>query len=1268
MRNVFSSDYVHAWTLLEACLEHGNFERAELVLFGLTEISGSTDITLAVNTYLQRLVDANFQKPYTAIDWLRKLEYQIPRFKANDATEALMLKNACTSAQRYPELLTSQIKKYSRPQLLSILRQFELLGAESIQKVLEHEKISVSDLDKATQKALNAFTKSKSSESAHLSGRMQSTLIHGGGKIADPIRKDGFDPLEPTKSPGLVGIRHILTGLQRKSQLDQKSISELADLAELPHVQNKNVDDVDFFDIWKQLETDEEKQKFDRLLEETNERRQRNVETRGVEAARMRWRQMFEQMAEADRSGSGKIQLRGLETLLWEWNQAMMPLVDNEISRLRILSQYAALSEVPKDILKDKFAGLSSKAISERFEYAPYLTLAKPENLPAMTMMELLRLNSSSRDSVRSVTAIVSVGKNVEREYKLEIRKRSMKKAGKKLKSSAAVDSNDSDAREEMLQLSPRFRSDGVNQAHFWPATIRVKIGSLLISLLMQVAKVPVTGTDPVSGTRVKSKAPAFHHSYQYQNGNKIGILRPHKVLANYLSGERTAIQPQQLPMLCKPRPWTSWNVGGYWYTPSTIIRSKDSPEQVAYIAAASERGQLQSIFDGLNVLGNTPWTVNKEIFKILSQIWNSKKEFLDIPPHVPPIPDLSDIPVPPRDSDPGVLRDYRRKCRAVTLENGRLYSQRCDLNYKLDIARALVGERFYMPHNIDFRGRAYPLSPHFNHLGNDVTRSLLIFWEGRKLGPKGLWWLKVHLANLFGVNKASHDERVRFVDENMEKVISCAEAPLSPDNTWWKEAEGPFQALATCMEIRNALRCLGGHENFESHLTVHQDGSCNGLQHYAALGGDFEGAREVNLEAAERPQDVYSRVLEIVKSKVLGEAKSESSANKDLANIVFPVLSRKVVKQTVMTHVYGVTYVGAREQIANRLRDIDEFPNELVFRSATYLAQRVLDAVRELFTSAHEIQDWLGDNATRITRAIVTDADLREIESKFVSSVIWTTPLGLPIVQPYRQEKRKQINTELQTVYITDPYSFQGVNARKQRMAFPPNYIHSLDASHMLMSALQCAERNISFAAVHDSYWTHAADVDILNKTLRERFVELHSRNLIEKLRDEFQHRYGQHFEVVSIPSDSEVGQRVRALFKKLRPIKYGRAALSIPDQVELELNRKPGDETPLDIMRTLSTEEIAELVALAEKSEKARAPNAHQYVKSTEHSGSGLDSLQGNPDADASEEASPKKTRSRRSSPLNIEVLVPLRIPEIPARGSFDVRKVLDSPYFFS
>ena len=59
-----------------------------------------------------------------------------------------------------------------------------------------------------------------------------------------------------------------------------------------------------------------------------------------------------------------------------------------------------------------------------------------------------------------------------------------------------------------------------------------------------------------------------------------------------------------------------------------------------------------------------------------------------------------------------------------------------------------------WFPHSLDFRGRSYPIPPHFNHLGSDIARSLILFAEGNKLGKHGLGMLKIHLINLTGTMK----------------------------------------------------------------------------------------------------------------------------------------------------------------------------------------------------------------------------------------------------------------------------------------------------------------------------------------------------------------------------------------------------------------------------------------------------------------------------------------------------------------------------------
>lgn len=143
-------------------------------------------------------------------------------------------------------------------------------------------------------------------------------------------------------------------------------------------------------------------------------------------------------------------------------------------------------------------------------------------------------------------------------------------------------------------------------------------------------------------------------------------------------------------------------------------------------------------------------------------------------------------------------------------------------------------------------------------------------------------------------------------------------------------EAPDPWQALAVCFELADALRSPEPTE-FKSRLPVHQDGTCNGLQHYAALGGDAEGAAQVNLEPGERPADIYTYVSDRVSELVAQDAANGNA----IAKIFEGKVKRKVVKQSVMTNVYGVTYVGARAQILSQLKDIDGIPEEALWVSS---------------------------------------------------------------------------------------------------------------------------------------------------------------------------------------------------------------------------------------------------------------------------------------------------------------------------------------------
>jgi len=97
---------------------------------------------------------------------------------------------------------------------------------------------------------------------------------------------------------------------------------------------------------------------------------------------------------------------------------------------------------------------------------------------------------------------------------------------------------------------------------------------------------------------------------------------------------------------------------------------------------------------------------------------------------------------------------------------------------------------------------------------------------------------------------------------------------------------------------------------------------------------------------------------------------------------------------------------------------------------------------------------------------------------------VDWVTPFGLPIVQPYHRETNENISTPLQIVTATQSYDYTQIpHLTKQKGGFPPNFVHSLDSAHMMMTSLRCQANQMTYASVHDSFWTHAIDVEKMNQ-----------------------------------------------------------------------------------------------------------------------------------------------------------------------------------------
>ena len=101
----------------------------------------------------------------------------------------------------------------------------------------------------------------------------------------------------------------------------------------------------------------------------------------------------------------------------------------------------------------------------------------------------------------------------------------------------------------------------------------------------------------------------------------------------------------------------------------------------------------------------------------------------------------------------------------------------------------------------------------------------------------------------------------------------------------------------------------------------------------------------------------------------------------------------------------------------------------------------------------------------------------------------------GFTVEQSYKSTKELQIWTAINgkiRMYLNEPLDI--LDMRKQTSAISPNWIHSLDSSHLMMTVCQCVEEGIdSFAMIHDSFGTHACDTDKLFSIVRETFVQMY-------------------------------------------------------------------------------------------------------------------------------------------------------------------------------
>lgn len=577
-----------------------------------------------------------------------------------------------------------------------------------------------------------------------------------------------------------------------------------------------------------------------------------------------------------------------------------------------------------------------------------------------------------------------------------------------------------------------------------------------------------------------------------------------------------STLRPSYEPMVVQPRDWTNPFDGGYISSnirPLKLVKTKSR----AYLEEL-ENVDMPIVYAAVNALQHTPWQINSQVLEVMSHFW-------ELGNAIAGLPSRDGLPMPTRphdiDTNEDSKREWRIQAAKVHRQNLSLMGQRVGFNIALGTAKRYEQYRkIFFPYQLDFRGRIYAV-PHLNPQGADYHKALLRFANGRPLGEEGWKWLAIHGANVAGNDKVSLEDRVHWILDNEDEILAIANDPYT--HRGWCGAVGgvdidkPWQFLAFCFEWKGYAE---HGEDFVSKLPVAMDGSCSGLQHFSAMLRDHIGGAAVNLIPSELPQDVYSMVAK----KVIEQCEEDlvngtedalkhtengtpyvKNGTKSLAKqwLEFGI-TRKVTKRSVMTLAYGSKEYGFKEQLMEDIitpakQACEREGKDFIFQgdgyqAAQYMARCIWNAVNQVVVKAGEAMKWL--------QSVASIASSEELP------VRWSTPVGFPVMQAYPDLDKRKVKTSIngKLVYLTMYRDKDTLDRRRQTQGIAPNFVHSCDAAHMMLTIVRAEQEGIkNFAMIHDSFGTTAGDTEELFRIIRESFVEMYGEvQVIESFRDE--------------------------------------------------------------------------------------------------------------------------------------------------------------------
>ena len=563
-----------------------------------------------------------------------------------------------------------------------------------------------------------------------------------------------------------------------------------------------------------------------------------------------------------------------------------------------------------------------------------------------------------------------------------------------------------------------------------WDKATKVKVGTFLMDCLMEV-----------SGW--------FERDLIRKGRKTIAVFVPSPLLVKHheeIMRMAELFSPLAKPMLVPPRNWYALQDGGYYLNDLTRCHQLIRRSNHALI-----QGEIP--YEFINKVQQVSYKLNPFVVKVAKELEDrgiSVGKFRPVIQHTIP-------PKPPEEASKDVWKSWKKEATIARNLQAAEVRKSCRTRMTMEVVREFEDRVFYIPWSFDYRGRAYPIPSLLTPQDTDFGKSLILFSEGAKITKKGMEWIKFQLATTYGLDKATMQERLEWVDksENRELVHRVWSDPIG-NIADWENADEPWLFLAACNEWYE----LHYEHRFHTHLPVAVDATCSGLQILAGLAKDASTARMVNVIGSEKPQDAYA----VIASKSMDA----------IPDRLKPHWDRKVTKRCVMTIPYNAKPFSNRSYIRDAFKEkgVDVEKEEL-----TQCVKAVRAAMNEVVPGAMSVMKWIEQE---IARAIKSGAD----------EITWTTPSGFNVKQRLMKTSKQIIQTQLMgrcAIHLAG--TEVGVDLKHHKNATAPNLIHSLDAS---LLHLATTSTNFPIALIHDSVLCRGTDMCKLSSLVRKTYMHL--------------------------------------------------------------------------------------------------------------------------------------------------------------------------------